>query len=554
MLIDNVKNNTVKVITLFIVMLLCFGGMFFISGSMVTNSDKALSPAIDTWESRYIKFSDDGWYIDEMIFNHSGLSDDIGDEGNIEFIYGPFLFLEKGSYVVKINYECSDYQTVRIYSFENEDKISVKEPTVLSPEDCETCYYFTVNDDIDNFEVRVCYNGKGSLQINDISLYDDDWNHAYYIRYCLFILSLIFISFLLVILFRHRFSLADNRSPWIDLARGVGILLVLFGHTEGNPLTWFVYGFHMPFFFILSGFMYKDRPMTVFLKKLVKGYIIPYFAYCFANSLLRIPYMLVGPYSFSGVMNSLEAYWIGSLKGSWRQMPNCMPLWFLPTLAVSLFIFKMIQYIRSSYIRYMIYICLAITGYYWNFICDRIGIDREWPFGFHAIPTAVSFIATGYVLIKFIMAKADHRAHSGFMIIIPALAAGTVSIILNHLYFSNVDVYFNKYGNIVLMYLGAVCMSLALLTICRSVEPHISRSNTIAVIGAYSTFFFAFDFWGRSIVTSLPKMLPGIQFEWMISYIAKLALVGTFFVIWHLIKTGFADIAARLKPSEQHNL
>lgn len=56
---------------------------------------------------------------------------------------------------------------------------------------------------------------------------------------------------------------------WIDYARLLGILLVVFGHVlqsqslftenESLHLIWnFVYLFHMPLFFIISGYLYKN--------------------------------------------------------------------------------------------------------------------------------------------------------------------------------------------------------------------------------------------------------------------------------------------------------
>ncbi len=47
-----------------------------------------------------------------------------------------------------------------------------------------------------------------------------------------------------------------KRLMWLDAARGIGILLVLLGHTSPS-FGKFIYGFHMPLFFIISGFLYK---------------------------------------------------------------------------------------------------------------------------------------------------------------------------------------------------------------------------------------------------------------------------------------------------------
>lgn len=63
---------------------------------------------------------------------------------------------------------------------------------------------------------------------------------------------------------------AAARSDWIDIAKGIGILLVVYGHVArglmngGVPLdrAWFtavdtvIYAFHMPLFFLLSGWFF----------------------------------------------------------------------------------------------------------------------------------------------------------------------------------------------------------------------------------------------------------------------------------------------------------
>lgn len=51
-----------------------------------------------------------------------------------------------------------------------------------------------------------------------------------------------------------------SRESYIDVARGLVILLVLIGHSEPPALIKTgIYGFHMPFFFILSGYLFDSN-------------------------------------------------------------------------------------------------------------------------------------------------------------------------------------------------------------------------------------------------------------------------------------------------------
>lgn len=52
----------------------------------------------------------------------------------------------------------------------------------------------------------------------------------------------------------------NKRIAYIDIAKGIGILFVMLGHclySEESPIRLFIYSFHMPLFFVLSGMTYK---------------------------------------------------------------------------------------------------------------------------------------------------------------------------------------------------------------------------------------------------------------------------------------------------------
>lgn len=77
-----------------------------------------------------------------------------------------------------------------------------------------------------------------------------------------------------------------NRS--LDLAKGIAIILVVLGHaysfSDGNFILNWINGFHMPFFFIISGILYgqKHHMAQMFCLKLgskVKTLWVPYFVF-----------------------------------------------------------------------------------------------------------------------------------------------------------------------------------------------------------------------------------------------------------------------------------
>lgn len=44
-----------------------------------------------------------------------------------------------------------------------------------------------------------------------------------------------------------------KRKTEIDIAKGIGILLVVAAHSTGGYVHYFIGGFHMPLFFVLGG-------------------------------------------------------------------------------------------------------------------------------------------------------------------------------------------------------------------------------------------------------------------------------------------------------------
>ncbi|NJB83255.1 fucose 4-O-acetylase-like acetyltransferase [Wenyingzhuangia aestuarii] len=49
----------------------------------------------------------------------------------------------------------------------------------------------------------------------------------------------------------------QKRVEWIDIFKGIGILLVVIGHsTIPKELSWWIWSFHMPLFFTMSSYQY----------------------------------------------------------------------------------------------------------------------------------------------------------------------------------------------------------------------------------------------------------------------------------------------------------
>lgn len=72
----------------------------------------------------------------------------------------------------------------------------------------------------------------------------------------------------------------QKRIEFIDIAKGIGIILMVIGHTNPPQYVFnYIYIFHMPLFFILSGYFFNQetlRKPATFIYKKIKGLYIPY--------------------------------------------------------------------------------------------------------------------------------------------------------------------------------------------------------------------------------------------------------------------------------------
>lgn len=132
---------------------------------------------------------------------------------------------------------------------------------------------------------------------------------------------------------------AVSRIAWIDVARGIGIVLVVLGHALGglidSPLGagqdafrrvfFAVYTFHMPLFLLLSGLLVPrrlEKGAAGFVKSLLPAIVWPYFLWS------AVQYTLIYALG-SAVNNPVDAYWPTILALPWKTVSQ---FWFLHAL------------------------------------------------------------------------------------------------------------------------------------------------------------------------------------------------------------------------------
>ena len=145
----------------------------------------------------------------------------------------------------------------------------------------------------------------------------------------------------------------SKRIEYIDIARGIGILLVVMGHNDFSVISPFayklIYSFHMPLFFFLSGYFINPTvEFWTFLRKRFNSLLKPYFFTIFLIYFVSISFGRIG--FETAIQRIIKSMYGAGYYIDWVQ------LWFLPHLfAVSLYayvFYAVVSKIDSRFIRW----------------------------------------------------------------------------------------------------------------------------------------------------------------------------------------------------------
>lgn len=236
---------------------------------------------------------------------------------------------------------------------------------------------------------------------------------------------------------QNKLSGKKKRIEWIDVAKGISIILVVYGHTglDGVVADW-LKSFRMPFFFIISGilFNYAKYPSIYdFLKKR-------------KNTILR-PYIIFSLFIFSW-LNILHSSYVPSfseLYSGWISYA----LWFIPVLIMSQMLYYFIRKYFNDKILILCIIFSALIGYIMSYYNIHLWFKLEVVF------TACFYYGLGNlsknILIK-VIENSNFRIIT-FIMIISFLISFFASIYSS----SIIDLCFNKLGDLRVSYIIAIC-------------------------------------------------------------------------------------------------
>ena len=241
-----------------------------------------------------------------------------------------------------------------------------------------------------------------------------------------------------------------KRLDWIDQARGLSIFLVVYGHNFpiNEP---YIYSFHVPLFFLISGMFHPKSINLALIKKRAKMILLPYFFWSFS---LYFFWLIIGRkfgnssvLDLSPIDNLIGVFYA---QGGQSYMDWGIPLWFLPCIFLVFVFYGLLQKITQKTIRIILSIVLFVIGFSWIKI-TKIHL----PWSIDVAFVALLFYSIGNLLKKWISNISNKNA---ILFMIFLFVVHVISFYYNPL---KIDMYRSIYGNELLFLVSGITGSIA---------------------------------------------------------------------------------------------
>lgn len=334
----------------------------------------------------------------------------------------------------------------------------------------------------------------------------------------------------------------NNRLAYIDALKGLGIIFVIIGHLDAPYfLKSWIYLFHMPLFFVLSGFFFSGEKNTLrnFIVKKAKQLLYPYFTFgliyiIFDQSVI----FFKNGFNYKYLVKQFLALFYGNYI--WENNYQYIGvLWFLVTLFSVSVIYKLITLISPKcFVSFCISLVVMIIGFLVCNIITSFGIRL--PFGLDIALIASGFYGFGVVIKRIVRIIENYKLHWIIAFIVISIIIGSILGLINNYYIQQVssngvttDILYLRFGLPPLYVLAAVLITSGLLFLFKILE---TKHNFFVLnrIGQSSLLIMILHIKLITIINIIPIHLP-----W---YLLCIVLLIVSFAISRLIEQCFPFI------------
>ena len=287
-----------------------------------------------------------------------------------------------------------------------------------------------------------------------------------------------------------------NRVEYVDVAKGIGIVLVVLGHNQIKAtlpaLTSFIYTFHMPMFFLLSGMFF--RPTVRFFDLLRRRFHTILQPYLVIIILMYAAAFLFSELDLSIILSRMakaayaSGYWL-----DWAQ------LWFLPALfAVNIFawlFFKLIYgrlpalWMRLPLLLGMLWLGVTTLKFFLDYPVTLLGHSFSLPglpFNLDLVLVLAAFFLLGYETYQVV----PEKFYASWWVL---ALSGLVLVALNLIFPFKIDFFSRTYESFPINTLEAIAGSLFVLCLSKQIALRGGRlSQAFQYLGRVSLILLIF--------------------------------------------------------------
>jgi len=272
-----------------------------------------------------------------------------------------------------------------------------------------------------------------------------------------------------------------KRNNEIDIAKGFGIILVIWGHTV-CPVKPYFFIFHMPIFFLLSGYVFNvNDSVKATLKKKIRSLIIPFI---FFLILQRIGFIIIHLIDRTFEMSHL-LLWMPVYPGI-----TIGPLWFFIALFITTICFSVINRLPHEWIKFLFALLATFSGY----LLSKFGIHL--PLHIDSALSMMLFFCVGSQLSRIHLDKLKSWKNRTLF----SIASIMLYFLFLYVHLPAIDISLNIFGGpfiltLALMFLGCFMV----LFSCKVLDyiPHIRTfmgyigKNSLTVFAIHFMFIYA---------------------------------------------------------------
>lgn len=314
--------------------------------------------------------------------------------------------------------------------------------------------------------------------------------------------------------------MSKDRIDWIDNLKAIGIYLMVLGHHEtmSNDVVKYIYSFHMPLFFFISGFLFDyERYPTIksFALQRIKTLIVPYFVFSFITFIIFVLFTEIRhPEQIaSGNVNFIDNFLSIFISANGIiMMSHNTPLWFLTCLFLTEIQFYFIcQVLYTAKIKnkeiliILIALIMSIFGY-----LGYLFFNIHFPWGLETSWTIMIIYSLGYLSKEWLQLHKLYGSQIKFLKLLPIILVLIPINIISSQINSFVNLVYNKTGNYFLFLISTftgIVLFLVLSLLLTKVADQFSLRNILKFIGRNTIFILGFNSIGILMYVALTYAL-----------------------------------------------